>query len=429
MKKRNQRSEELFDRAKKVIPGGVNSPVRAFKSVGGVPPFIAKGSGSKVYDVDENEYIDYVLSWGPLILGHAHPDVIRAAREATECGSSFGAPTKREVEFASEILKFFPAMDMIRLVSSGTEASMTAIRLARGYTKREKIVKFEGCYHGHTDSLLSMAGSGVATLGIPSTPGVTTGTAKDTITIPYNDLNSLKNVFEGAPDEIAAVIVEPVAGNMGVVLPVEGFLEGIIDICRSHSSLTIFDEVMCGFRVDLGGAQTLFGLSPDITLLGKVIGGGFPLGAIAGRREIMERLAPSGDIYQAGTLSGNPVAVAAGLATIKTLSKKGLFQKIVDTASSLKNEILESAKEAGINMWGAQAGTMASFFFCEGPVFNFDDAKAADGDTFKRYFHEMLNRGIYLAPSPFEALFLSSAHTEGNIKKTISALREVLRLL
>ncbi len=429
MTKGNIRSEELFDLAKGVIPGGVNSPVRAFKSVGGVPPFIAKGAGSKIYDVDGNEYIDYVLSWGPLILGHAHPDVVRAACEAVACGSSFGAPTEGEVELASEILKFFPAMDMIRLVSSGTEASMTAIRLARGYTKRDKIVKFEGCYHGHTDSLLSMAGSGVATLGIPSTPGVTAGTAKDTITIPYNDLDALKSVFDNAPDEIAAVIVEPVAGNMGVVLPVDGFLEGIIEVCRSHLSLLIFDEVMCGFRVDLGGAQTLFGLSPDITLLGKVIGGGFPLGAIAGRREIMERLAPSGDIYQAGTLSGNPVAVAAGLATIKALSKKGVFQKIVDTTSSLKNQVMESAKEAGVKMCGAQVGTMASFFFCEGPVVNFDDAKTADGDLFKKYFHEMLNRGIYLAPSPFEALFLSSTHTEGDINKTVSAFREVLRLL
>lgn len=426
-------SEKLFERAKKIIPGGVNSPVRAYKSVGGTPPFIVKGSGSRITDADGNEYIDYVLSWGPLILGHAHPVVVEAAANAVNNGSSFGAPTDIEVEFAREVLKHFPAMDMIRLVNSGTEASMTAIRLARGHTGRDKIVKFVGCYHGHVDSLLSEAGSGKATLGIPSTPGVTEAAAGDTVTAPFNDLDALKGIFRDVGDKVAAVIVEPVPGNMGVVPPEDGFLDGVIDIAGNAGSLTIFDEVMNGFRVDYknggGGAQTLYGLSPDITLLGKVIGGGFPLGAVAGRREIMEKLAPSGGIYQAGTLSGNPVAVSAGLATLKELFRPGVFNELVRKTNNLIKGLLSAAEKAGVPLWGTAVGTMASVFFTEGPVKNFMDAKRADGDLFKKYFHEMLKRGVYLAPSPFEALFLSSAHTDEDIAETVEKAGEVFRLL
>lgn len=422
-------SRRLFNRAVKVIPGGVNSPVRAFKSVGGIPPFIVRGTGSKIYDADENEYIDYVLSWGPLIMGHAHPDVVSAASGAIENGSSFGAPTKREVELAEKVLSFFPAMDMIRLVSSGTEAAMTGIRLSRGFTKRDKIVKFEGCYHGHMDSLLSSAGSGAATLSIPSTPGVTQGTAGDTISVPFNDISRIEAIFDSHGEEVAAIIIEPVPGNMGVILPEEGFLSGIIEVAHRYGALVIFDEVMSGFRVDLGGAQTLFDLKPDITLLGKVIGGGFPLGAVAGRRDIMEHLAPVGDIYQAGTLSGNPVAVAAGLSTLRGISAPGVFDGIKEMTSILTEGILKSAKETGIPLIGNEIGTMTSFFFTEDKVNNFNDAKGADERLFKSFFHEMLKSGIYLAPSPYEALFLSSAHTNGDIEKTISASRSALSAL
>ncbi len=432
MSDRHKESERILKAARKVIPGGVNSPVRAYKSVGGTPPFIVKGSGSRITDADGNEYIDYVLSWGPLILGHAHPAVVDAAVKAVGNGSSFGAPTEIEVEFAEEVLKHFPAMDMIRLVSSGTEAAMTAIRLARGYTGRDRVVKFVGCYHGHVDSLLSDAGSGKATLGIPSTPGVTDAAAKDTVTVPFNDLDALKGVFNDMGDRIAAVIVEPVPGNMGVVPPVEGFLKGIIDVAKKAGALVIFDEVMNGFRVDYknggGGSQTLYGLSPDITLLGKVIGGGFPLGAVAGKKEIMENLAPSGGIYQAGTLSGNPVAVSAGLATLRELYRPGVFNDIVGKTKGLIEGLLSAAKEAGVPLWGAAVGTMAAVFFTEGPVKNFEDAKGANGDLFKRYFHEMLKRGVYLAPSPFEALFVSSTHTDDDIAKTVEAAGEVFKL-
>jgi glutamate-1-semialdehyde 2,1-aminomutase len=433
MTEKYKESEKALKLAQKIIPGGVNSPVRAYKSVGGTPPFIAKGLGSKIFDVDGNEYIDYVLSWGPLILGHANPAVVDAAITAVKNGSSFGAPTEMEVEFAQEVLKHFPEMDMLRLVSSGTEASMTAIRLARGYTGRNKIVKFMGCYHGHVDSLLSDAGSGKATLSIPSTPGVTETTAGDTVTVPFNNFNALKEIFDEIGDQVAAVIVEPVPGNMGVILPTDGFLEGIIELTKKAGSLTIFDEVMNGFRVDYkndgGGSQTLFGLSPDITLLGKVIGGGFPLGAVAGKREIMENLAPSGGIYQAGTLSGNPVAVAAGMATLKELTRPGVFDGIVKKTDKLIEGLVSVAKDAGIPLWGARVGTMASIFFTENLVKNFEDAKKADGERFKKYFHEMLKNGVYFAPSPFEALFLSSAHTDEDIDKTIETAGEVFKKL
>jgi len=426
-------SQTLLSRAEGIIPGGVNSPVRAFQSVGGTPPFIIRGAGSRLFDVDGREYIDYVLSWGPLVLGHAHEAVVAAACEAARNGSSFGAPTENEVRFAELVASFFPSIDMLRLVSSGTEAAMTAIRLARGYTGRDVIVKFEGCYHGHVDSLLAAAGSGAATLGIPSTPGVTPGTARDTVTAPFNDLETLQNIFTEHSGKIAAVIVEPVPGNMGVVPPVEGFLSGLLECARKDNALVIFDEVMSGFRADLGGAQTLYGLTPDLTMLGKVIGGGYNLAAVGGRREIMEFLAPVGEVYQAGTLSGNPVAVAAGLATLSVLQEPGLFSNIVEKTERLVRGILLSAQNAGVPMWGAQAGTMACLFFTEGPIRNFADAKGADIDRFKKFFHAMLkgdgNIGQYLAPSAFEALFVSAAHTDEDIDLTVQAAAESLAVL
>ena len=424
-----KRSEELLSRARRVIPGGVNSPVRAFTSVGGTPPFIVRGKGSHILDADGNDYIDYVLSWGPLILGHARDEVVAAAVDAIRDGSSFGAPTEQEVRLAELILSFFPGMEMVRLVSSGTEAAMTAVRLARGYTKRDKIVKFSGCYHGHADFLLSEAGSGIATLGIPATPGVTAAAAADTLTVPFNDPAALGEAFGRWGDTIAAVIVEPVPGNMGVVPPVDGFLPSLVETARAHGSLVIFDEVLSGFRVALGGAQILFSLVPDITLLGKVVGGGFPLAAIAGRREIMEHLAPVGPVYQAGTLSGNPAATAAGTAALSILSKEGVFDRIVAKTDTLRAGIVAAAKGAGIPLWAARAGTMTSFFFAEGPVRSFAEAKATRADLFVRWFHQMLGRGIYLAPSPFEAVFLSAAHTEDDIERTIVAAREAFRTL
>jgi glutamate-1-semialdehyde 2,1-aminomutase len=416
-----------MDRALRVIPGGVNSPVRAFRAVGGTPPFVARGKGSHLFDADGNKYVDYVLSWGPLILGHANEEVVAAAIKALESGSSFGAPTEGEVALAEMILSFFPGMEMARLVSSGTEAAMTAVRLARGYTKRDKIVKFEGCYHGHSDSLLSEAGSGVATLGIPATPGVTEKTAADTVTLPFNDPEALGRVFQRWGDEIAAVIVEPIAGNMGVILPEPGFLPALIQTAHARGSLVIFDEVMSGFRVSLGGAQTLYKLTPDMTLLGKVIGGGFPLAAVAGRGELMEHLAPGGPVYQAGTLSGNPVAVAAGRATLAVLSRPGVFDDIVKKTDAVREGVIAAARTSGVPLWAAPAGTMTSFFFSERPVRSFAEAKATGSDLFARWFHEMLGRGIYLAPSPFEALFLSSAHTDDDIEETIGAAREAFK--
>lgn len=429
MEKTHIKSSALFERAQRLIPGGVNSPVRAYKSVGGTPPFIDRGQGAYVFDADSNRYIDYVLSWGPLILGHAYPEVVTAAEAAVSAGSSFGAPTEREVELAETILSFFPGSQMARLVSSGTEAAMTAVRLARGVTGKDKIVKFTGCYHGHSDSLLVDAGSGVATLGIPATPGVTAATAADTLTVPFNDAKALDAVFTRWGNTIAAVIVEPLPGNMGVVPPVDGFLAGLISTARAHGALVIFDEVMSGFRAALGGAQTLWGLDPDVTLLGKVIGGGFPLAAVIGRDDIMRHLAPSGPVYQAGTLSGNPVAVAAGIATLRVLSRPGVFDGIAKRTDALRRGVIEAAGSAGVGLWAAAVGTMVSFFFGNGPVSNFTEAKNTRSDLFVRWFHEMLDRGIYLAPSPYESLFLSAAHSDRDIDDTVLAARDAFARL
>lgn len=406
------------------MPGGVNSPVRAFRAVGGTPLYIQRGRGSRIWDVDGNEFIDYVCSWGPLILGHAHPEVITAAKNAAEFGTSFGAPTEVSVRLAKAICEAFPSVDMVRMVNSGTEAAMSAIRLARAFTKRSKIVKFEGGYHGHADSLLARAGSGIATFGIPDTPGVPDSTAADTITVPYNNIDAVADVFASIGNQIAAVIVEPVAGNMGVVAPKQGFLDGLREITAKHQSLLIFDEVITGFRISYGGAQAEFGVFPDITVLGKIIGGGFPVGAYGGRREIMEMVAPSGPVYQAGTLSGNPVAMAAGLATLQELVKPGVYESLNALSSRLEKGLRDAAKEAGVQVTVNRAASMLTCFFTPGPVIDYQSAKLANTDLYARFFWAMVERGVYLPPSQFEAVFVSTAHTEGDIDATIEAARE-----
>jgi len=411
------RSQELILRARKSIPGGVNSPVRAFGSVGGTPPFIVRGEGSHIYDVDGNEYIDYVCSWGPLLLGHCHPAVIEALREAIADGASFGAPTEREVEFAELLCEIVPSLEMVRLVNSGTEATMSAIRVARGFTGRDLTVKFEGCYHGHVDSLLVKAGSGVATLGIPDTAGVPAAFARTTITTPFNSTSAVEEVFATKGDQIAAVIVEPVGGNMGCVPPAPGFLEGLREQCSRHGVLLIFDEVMTGFRVALGGAQERYGVMPDLTALGKVIGGGLPIGAYGGRADIMSRVAPAGPIYQAGTLSGNPLAVSAGLATLGELkAHPEIYDQLERRAAQLT---AEPPPGTSVN----RAGSMFTFFFNPATVTNYEQAKASDTEHFARFHHAMLEQGIYLAPSQFEAGFVSAAHSEEDIARTVEAAR------
>ncbi len=410
------RSEELFERARKSIPGGVNSPVRAFRGVGGTPPFIARGEGSRIYDVDGNEYIDYVCSWGPLLLGHRPAAVIEALREALEIGTSFGAPTERETEFAELIRECVPSIEMLRLVNSGTEAAMSALRLARGFTGRDLIVKFEGCYHGHVDSLLVKAGSGVATLGIADTAGVPEAFAATTMALPFNSIAAVEEAFRKRGDEIAAVIVEPVAGNMGCVPPREGFLRALREVTERHGALLIFDEVMTGFRVALGGAQQLFGIRPDLTLLGKIIGGGLPLAAYGGRADIMSRIAPAGPIYQAGTLSGNPLAVAAGLAMVGHLKA---HPEVYDTLER-RTAQLTAAPPEGVMV--NRVGSMFTFFFTDRPVVDFESAKRSDTARFKTFFHHMLDSGIYLAPSQFEAGFVSAAHSERDIARTVNAV-------
>ncbi|RNB54372.1 glutamate-1-semialdehyde-2,1-aminomutase [Brevibacillus gelatini] len=416
-----EKSTQLFAEAQKYIPGGVNSPVRAFKSVGGNPVYIAKGEGSRIFDVDGNSYIDYIGSWGPLILGHAHPRVLAAITEVAALGTSFGAPTERETEMAKLVCELVPSVEVVRMVNSGTEATMSALRLARGYTKRNKIMKFEGCYHGHADSLLIKAGSGVATLGLPDSPGVPEGTALNTITVPYNDLDSVKLAFETFGDDLAAVIVEPIGGNMGVVPPLPGFLEGLREITAKYGTLLIFDEVMTGFRVALGGAQQLYGITPDLTTMGKVIGGGLPVGAYGGKREIMQQIAPAGPIYQAGTLSGNPLAMAAGLTTLQELSKPGVYEHLEKLSARLGEGLAENARKLGIPHTMNRVGSMVCLFFTDTPVINYETAKTADLERFSAYFSYMLEEGVMLPPSQFEGMFVSLAHTEEDIERTIEA--------
>jgi len=421
------KSIKLLEKAKGIIPGGVSSPVRAFKAVGGSPPFIKRARGSKIYDVDGNSYIDYVGSWGPMILGHAHPKVTKAIKNATSKGTSYGAPTPLEIKLAQLILEAFPSMEMVRFVSSGTEATMSAIRLARAYTERDKVIKFEGCYHGHSDSLLVKAGSGATTFGVPDSPGVPADFAKNTYTAVYNDLDSVKGFFERDPDDIACVIIEPVPGNMGVVLPEDGFLEGLKALCNQYDSLLIFDEVMSGFRVTYGGVQRIYNVDPDITCLGKIIGGGLPVGAFGGKRRIMEMLAPSGPVYQAGTLSGNPLAMTGGVETLKLLKQEGVYERLEATTESICRGIEEIAKKRGIPCQLQRAGSMFTLFFSENPVKDYQDAMGCDRERFTRYFSHMLKEGIYLPPSQFEAVFVSLAHTKMDVERTLEAAKKAFR--
>lgn len=412
------RSQQLFDRAKLSIPGGVNSPVRAYRGVGGTPPFIERGEGSHIFDADGNEYIDYVGSWGPLILGHRHPAVLDALNLAMLRGTSFGAPTEPEIELAETVREMFPSIEMVRLVNSGTEATMSALRVARGFTNRDLTVKFDGCYHGHVDSLLVKAGSGVATLGLPDSPGVPKGFSDTTLTVPYNDVDALEETFRTYKDKIAAVIVEPVCGNMGCIPPNGGFLEALRRITAENDSLLIFDEVMTGFRVAPGGAQQLYDIKPDLTTLGKVIGGGLPIAAYGGRRDIMTYVAPSGPIYQAGTLSGNPLAVSAGLAVIRHLQA---HPEIYDRLNRSTGALAACAPaDISVN----RVGSMMTWFFTDRPVTNAESARTSDTKRFGKFFHAMLERGIYLPPSQYEALFVSSAHTDADIARTVDAARE-----
>ncbi|TCJ03094.1 glutamate-1-semialdehyde 2,1-aminomutase [Cytobacillus praedii] len=415
------KSIQAFKEAKQLMPGGVNSPVRAFKSVNMDPIFMERGKGSKIYDIDGNEYIDYVLSWGPLILGHTNDRVVEALKKVAELGTSFGAPTVTENELAKLVIERVPSIEIIRMVSSGTEATMSALRLARGYTGRNKILKFEGCYHGHGDSLLIKAGSGVATLGLPDSPGVPEGIAKNTITVPYNDLESVKYAFEQFGEDIAGIIVEPVAGNMGVVPPLPGFLEGLREITTQYGALLIFDEVMTGFRVGYNCAQGYFNVTPDITCLGKVIGGGLPVGAYGGKAEIMEQIAPSGPIYQAGTLSGNPLAMTAGYETLSQLTPEA-YTEFTRKGDMLEAGIKEAAKKYEIPNTVNRAGSMIGFFFTNEQVINYDKAKASNLDYFAAYYREMANQGVFLPPSQFEGLFLSTEHSDEDIEKTLQAI-------
>ena len=414
-----KKSGILFERAKKLIPGGVNSPVRAGKTVGVDPPFIARAEGCFLWDMDGKKYIDHVCSWGPMILGHGHPAVVKALQERLPEGTSYGAPTELEVEMAETIIKMVPSIEMIRMVNSGTEAAMSAIRLARGITGREKILKFEGCYHGHADSLLVSAGSGVATLGIPGCPGVPADLAGHTISLSFNNLDEVARAMEKFGSEVAAVIIEPVPGNMGVVLPDKEFLKGLREITLKAGSLLIFDEVISGFRVGPGGAQELYDIMPDLTCLGKIIGGGLPVGAYGGRSEIMKSMAPEGNIYQAGTLSGNPLAMAAGLATLKVLQEENIYNDLEEKGRMLFSGLEEAARSAGLKVVVNRIGSMGSIFFTGDPVTDFASAKASDGDIFKGFYSGMLEQGVYLAPSPFEAWFVSLAHDKEIIQKTI----------
>jgi glutamate-1-semialdehyde 2,1-aminomutase len=414
-------SETLFNNARQHIPGGVNSPVRAFKSVGGTPLFISRAEGPYLFDAEGKRYIDYIGSWGPMVAGHSHPEVISAVQAAVTNGLSYGAPTEVETTMAAKVCSMVPSMDMVRMVSSGTEATMSAIRLARGYTGRDKIIKFEGCYHGHSDCLLVNAGSGALTLGVPSSPGVPASVVEHTITLSFNDADGVKKLFSEIGDQVAAIIVEPVAGNMNCVPPAPGFLETLRSVCDEYKSVLIFDEVMTGFRVARGGAQEHYGVTPDMTALGKIIGGGMPVGAFGGREEIMHHLAPLGPVYQAGTLSGNPVAMSAGLATLEILSAEGFYETLGSKAEALCNGLQNAASQAGIDITMNQVGGMFGLFFTTEQVSRFDQVMACDAEKFKAFFHHMLNAGIYLAPSAFEAGFISAAHSDEDIKATVDA--------
>ena len=428
-----EKSAAAFAEAKKLMPGGVNSPVRSYRSVDCNPPFIARAEGSHIYDIDGNDYIDYVGSWGPMVVGHAHPQVVKDLQEAAARGTSYGAPTLIESQLAKKVMEVYPSIEVIRMVNSGTEATMSALRLARGYTHRNKIVKFIGCYHGHSDSLLVKAGSGMATFGVPDSPGVTPGTAQDTITIPYNDFEAVKEVFAEQGQEIAAIIVEPVAGNMGLVLPKPGYLDLLRKVTEENGALLIFDEVMCGFRASLGGAQAAYAIKPDLTCLGKIIGGGLPVAAYGGRREIMEQVSPAGPVYQAGTLSGNPLAMTAGLETLKIITappepgEPDYSRVLTIKTKKLVLGVAQKAKEAGVTLQVQQAGSMFGFFFSPVEVVDYETSAAADQEAFKVWFKAMLEQGIYIAPSQFETLFMSGAHTDEEIDRTIEAAGKALQ--
>ena len=422
-------SESLFEAAQRVMPGGVNSPVRAFKGVGGTPVFVARAEGAHIVDVDGRSYIDFLGSWGPLILGHAPPAVVEAVTEAARRGTSYGAPTADEVEMAERITRAVPSMEMVRLVSSGTEAAMSAIRLARGVTGRDLLVKFDGCYHGHADSLLVKAGSGGATFGVPDSQGVPLALAALTVAVPFNDLDAVAQVFAERPGDVAAVLVEPVAGNMGVVPPRAGFLAGLRELCTRHGALLVFDEVITGFRVGFGGAQTLYGVRPDLTCLGKVIGGGLPVGAYGGPREVMRHVAPLGGVYQAGTLSGNPLAVASGLAALRALEDPAAYERLERLGARFERGIAEAGAAAGIPVTVNRVGSMLTAFFAEGPVTDYASAKRADTARYARFFHAMLARGVYLAPSQFEAAFVSLAHSETDLDRAAEACRGAMATL
>ncbi len=419
------RSEELFEKAKRLIPGGVNSPVRAFKSVGGTPVFIERGQGARVTDVDGNEFVDYVCSWGPLIFGHAHPRIVEAVKRAAEWGSTFGAPTEAEVTLAQMIVDAVPSVEMVRLVSSGTEAVMSAIRLARGFTRRDKIIKFEGGYHGHSDSLLAKAGSGIATLGMPDSAGVSPNLTVDTITVPYNNSDAVRAAVAMNGKSVAAIIVEPIAGNMGVVAPKPGFLEELRAVADEYGIVLIFDEVISGFRASYGGAQARLGVLPDLTTMGKIIGGGLPMGAYGGRREIMDYVAPSGPVYQAGTLSGNPVAVAAGIETLRMLAEPGVYDQLEAKALMLEDGLRDAAESSGVDVRLNRVGSLSTVFFTSEEVTDYASAKTSDTTKYGAFFHGMLQRGFYFAPSQFEAAFVSTAHSSEDIAGTIEAARDV----
>ncbi|UFS72314.1 glutamate-1-semialdehyde 2,1-aminomutase [Geomonas sp. RF6] len=425
----NSRSSQLFQKAQQSIPGGVNSPVRAFRSVGSDPLFIKKALGPRIFDEDGNGFIDYVGSWGPMILGHCHPQVAAAVKAAVDSGCSFGAPTELEITLAEMVIAAVPSIEMVRMVSSGTEATMSAIRLARGYTGRDNIIKFSGCYHGHSDSLLVKAGSGAATFGVPDSPGVPADFARHTLTATYNDLDSVRALIAENKDTVACIIVEPVAGNMGTVPPREGFLEGLREVCTQEGIVLIFDEVMSGFRVAYGGAQEVYGVTPDMTTLGKIIGGGLPVGAFGGKKEIMSLLSPAGGVYQAGTLSGNPLAMTAGIETLKLLQQDGFYQKLEEKSAFVAQGIAKAAQDAGVPIYSTRVGSMFCAFFSQNPVYDWESAAACDTAAFGKYFRAMLGEGVYLAPSQFETAFVSISHTEKDLEDTIAAAARCFKAL